>query len=645
MMYLRLWPWVGLLFMLVSGCRSTESDATFLCTPECGPSLVCLEGVCQPVLCSDRRDCALDQICYEGRCIRSCDGDTPCPSGACDDNLCSETMECENGAVRACETACGEGVERCNGFTWSICSSGVPTERDFCGDGIDGDCDGETDEGCPACQPDARRPCDNECGQGEQVCEAGQWTGCSQPPPDATGVCPCIDDAVQACESPCGLGQQVCESGTFGGCMVDGRLCECMAGAREACEAACGMGERECVAGQWSDCMGPAPSAELCGNGLDEDCDDQVDEGCGDCLVAFLSSPADIVELDSRYQSTNIVDRGAQVWMGYYGQTDGRRISHYLQYRVSGDSFQFDRRHTSELRTLIGLHAGDINVLGYGYDQQNRMALELMSSQGARRFESLDRVAGLSPDFQGLIDGTTMYLLYRTLDGLYVQAIPEAQARPQPLLFSGDGDVLQMTGALDRMGLSVFYASNEGNFEGGTVLKMARASLAPLRARGDAQLLNPVSNAPIFGESPAVIYANDRYLVVYSARSSRRSSLFSMVVDLNGVVLGEPIEIFRAPSGEYVSHHELAGTSRGLLVNILVTPGVDEVSQVKYASLSFDGALTSPSVQVLSGIIAFPRLTVPSATGRPVFVWPEDNANTMETRLRMATVPRTPTCP
>ena len=50
MMYLRLWSWVGLLLLLVSGCRSTESDATFLCTPECGPSLVCLEGVCQPVL-------------------------------------------------------------------------------------------------------------------------------------------------------------------------------------------------------------------------------------------------------------------------------------------------------------------------------------------------------------------------------------------------------------------------------------------------------------------------------------------------------------------------------------------------------------------------------------------------------------------
>ena len=47
----------------------------------------------------------------------------------------------------------------------------------------------------------------------------------------------------------------------------------------------CQSGLRVCQDGEWGDCIGDtAPQAEICDNGIDDDCDGATD----DCIVSFI---------------------------------------------------------------------------------------------------------------------------------------------------------------------------------------------------------------------------------------------------------------------------------------------------------------------------------------------------------------------
>lgn len=68
-----------------------------------------------------------------------------------------ENTPCNVGSERECGGgvgvgACTPGVERClaPGF-WSACEGRVDPQSEVCGDGVDNDCDNETDEGCFLC--------------------------------------------------------------------------------------------------------------------------------------------------------------------------------------------------------------------------------------------------------------------------------------------------------------------------------------------------------------------------------------------------------------------------------------------------------------------------------------------------------------
>ena len=65
----------------------------------------------------------------------------------------------------------------------------------------------------------------------------------------------------------------------------------------------CKAGTQTCVNGQWGACTGEVlPSAEICGNNADENCDGNKDEGCAVCEVSVKVVPAEVWPLIPKAQ-------------------------------------------------------------------------------------------------------------------------------------------------------------------------------------------------------------------------------------------------------------------------------------------------------------------------------------------------------
>lgn len=243
-------------------CEVDDDCIDFGIPSECN-EFACEDGFCVevPVLndspCSDGDLCTAPDTCQDGFCVSGpavvCDDDDPCTVGTCEVTGCvyvpiDQTLTCGTGACYREVPYCTDGVP-------NTCVPGTPA-TETC-DGVDNDCDGVIDNGNPgggaSCQSELSGPC-------------------------KPGTTACIDGALTCV--PNVLPQpEVCD-GKDNDC--DGVIDNGNPGGGEPCRTGklgvCGVGLIYCVSGLLECVQTVQPSAEVC-DGLDNNCDGQVDEG------------------------------------------------------------------------------------------------------------------------------------------------------------------------------------------------------------------------------------------------------------------------------------------------------------------------------------------------------------------------------
>ena len=285
------------------------------CQPDSHKCVQCLEGAdCLSGACDEANhtctECAADgdcddgdactaDACTGGQCLHTglpdgvdCDTDNPCTAGACVDGDCKveympDQTNCDDGDPCTKNDRCVSGncigmkLMDCNqedkdkdGFTKAEgdCDDNDaavnPNEPEKCGDNIDNNCNGQKDEGCEkTCEPadcnDNDDCTEDFCDNG--VCHNQMKPGCGMEcePADCNDNDDCTDDW-------CDFGE--CRNDPIPGCGMNCDPPDCN-DFNDCTKDWCQNGE--CVHQPIDECCLDLP--EIC-NGVDDDCDGQVDE-------------------------------------------------------------------------------------------------------------------------------------------------------------------------------------------------------------------------------------------------------------------------------------------------------------------------------------------------------------------------------
>ncbi len=184
---------------------------------------------------------------------------------------CGPAPACRDGEKKACYTGssstrnrgeCRDGQMICSGGKWGSCKNERRPTAEKC-DGKDNDCDGQIDENNP---------------QGGGQCSTGKAGPCSE------GIRQCQNGHL-VCVPKHKPSSEKCDGkdNDCNGQIDDGLSKKCYTGpANTQGKGICKAGQSICINGHWSPCQNEVkPKAqEICGNGQDDDCNGQIDDGC-----------------------------------------------------------------------------------------------------------------------------------------------------------------------------------------------------------------------------------------------------------------------------------------------------------------------------------------------------------------------------
>jgi RHS repeat-associated protein len=260
--------------------------------------------------------------CVNGTVQSNCTQGAPAASDATCDGVDDNCNGAKDEAYVGASTACGvgacsrTGTSSCvNGVVQSNCTAGAPAASDATCDGIDDNCNGTKDEayvgvsttcGVGACSrmgtsscvsgvvqnnctPGAAAPSDATCDGIDDNCNAtkdegyvGVSTTCGVGACSRTGTSSCVNGAVQ---NNCTPGAAAPSDATCDG--IDDNCNGQIDEGYVAIATTCGVGACEatgvtsCVAGHMTDSCAPgvAATSDATCNGIDDNCNGQVDEG------------------------------------------------------------------------------------------------------------------------------------------------------------------------------------------------------------------------------------------------------------------------------------------------------------------------------------------------------------------------------
>lgn len=230
----------------------------------------------------------------------------------------SSSAACTDGQTRVCSTGeqgvCSSGIETCSGGAWGSCVRDTAPSSEICTGGLDEDCDGDVDcgdSGCsshPSCQVAV---CGNsaietgeDCDDGNtvtEVCAYGVNTSCVVCDLNCLnaagnlsycgdGICDVTHEDNSTCVLDCNTNCIDLDTDGYGvGCSL-GADCNDSNGAVHS-SLSCSYDGSSC--GAYSLCVAscPAAPAEVCGNGIDEDCSGS-DLACSSGQTAYIFDDA-----------------------------------------------------------------------------------------------------------------------------------------------------------------------------------------------------------------------------------------------------------------------------------------------------------------------------------------------------------------